>query len=376
MIYSLDLDITPNGVPQIVKLSQYDKTMPTLAIKLYNGSQVFTIPTGCTAYIEGTKADKTGFQYPCTVSGGVINATITEQMTAFAGRVPCEIVLRKSGERKGSANFFLDIEPSALSDDTVISDSDLPIIQQMPEYAQSCADDAELAHKWATFGSDSETPSATNNAKYWAEQAEAVTGVGDLMTTRSKLGAKNLLPYPYEAPTHEMAGIMWTVNVDGSITASGTATGRSYFAINTGKGILQLSFPKGSYIVSLEGIPARVFGRMGWYNSSNTYIESAIQNINVANTSRPLNVNDTQATYHSEFIIEIPATSAGTTFNFTVYPMIRLATDHDSTYQPYAMTNKELTEDMQAIECDKTTAGTYTLQCVVDSSGNKTYSWV
>jgi len=31
---------------------------------------------------------------------------------------------------------------------------------------------------------------------------------------------------------------------------------------------------------------------------------------------------------------------------------------------------------IEAIECDKTTAGTYTLKCTVDAQGNKTYAWV
>lgn len=149
------------------------------------------------------------------------------------------------------------------------------------------------------------------------------------------VGGKNLLPYPYVNMSKEMAGITWTVNSDGSISASGTATGRSYFQLYTGVGTPQLSFPKGSYIVSLEGIPAGVVCGMGWYNSSNTWVKSAISNINVANTSRPLNVNDTQAVYHADFTIDIPATSAGTTFNFTVYPMIRLASIQDSTFEPY-----------------------------------------
>lgn len=337
MIYSLDLDITPNGVPQIVKLSQYDKTMPTLAITLYNGSQVFTIPTGCTAYIEGTKADKTGFQYPCTVSGGVINATITEQMTAFAGRVPCEIVLRKSGERKGSANFFLDVEPSALSDDTVISDSDLPIIQQMPEYAQSCADDAELAHKWATFGSDSETPSATNNAKYWAEQAEAVTGVGDLMTTRSKLGAKNLLPNTAKTPSSAINGITFVVNADGSIRASGTASADTYFYTTQDK----FDITNGRYVVSgcpSGGSTTSYALIIGLYNGTtwagNPYETGNGYNLNIGTD---WNVNKAQVG-----IMIKSGTAISTPITF--YPMIRLATDHDSTYQPYAMTNRELTE--------------------------------
>lgn len=172
MVYALDLDITPSGVSQIVKLSQYDKTMPQLVINLYNGAQPFTIPTGCTAYIEGTKADKTGFQYTCVITNNAITADITEQMTAFAGRVACEVVLRKSGERKGSANFFLDIEPAALSDDTIVSDSDLPILQQIPETLAECENYANLAHQWATYESDSEEPSATNNSKYWAEKSQ------------------------------------------------------------------------------------------------------------------------------------------------------------------------------------------------------------
>lgn len=203
MVYSLDLDITPGGVPQIVKLSQYDKTMPQLAINLYNGSQSFTIPTGCTAYIEGTKADKTGFQYTCTISSNVISADITEQMTAFAGRVACEVVLRKSGERKGSANFFLDIEPAALSDDTIVSDSDLPILQQIPEILADCENYADLAHKWATFGNDSETPSSTNNALYWAQKSQEYA-VGALHW-------KNSIPFANIPTTGMTVGDMYNI---------------------------------------------------------------------------------------------------------------------------------------------------------------------
>lgn len=172
MVYSLDLDITPGGVPQIVKLSQYDKTIPEIQAVLWNGPSGYTIPTGATVWVAGTKPDKTGFEYQCTYSGSTVTIDITEQMTAVAGRVPVEVIVETATGRKGSANFFLDVEPAALADDTVISDTDIPIIQQIPEILAECEDYADLAHKWATFGNDSETPSSTNNALYWAQKSQ------------------------------------------------------------------------------------------------------------------------------------------------------------------------------------------------------------
>lgn len=172
MVYSFDLDMTPGGVPQIVRLSRYDKKIPELEFNLWNGASGYTIPTGATVFITGSKPDKTGFEYECTHTGSVVSVEVTEQMTTVAGRVVCELTVATSNGKKGSANFYLDVEPSALSDDTVISETDIPIIQHIPEIVAECEDYAETAHKWATFGNDSETPSSTNNALYWAQKAQ------------------------------------------------------------------------------------------------------------------------------------------------------------------------------------------------------------
>lgn len=172
MVYALDLNMTPGGVPQIVKLSQYDKSIPQIEAVLWDGNQGYNIPTEASVFIVGTKQDKTGFEYQCTYSGSTVTIDITEQMTAFAGRVPVEVIVETTTGRKGSANFFLDVEPAALADDTIISDTDIPIIQQIPEILVDCENYADLAHKWATFGNDSETPSSTNNALYWAQKSQ------------------------------------------------------------------------------------------------------------------------------------------------------------------------------------------------------------
>ena len=172
MVYSFDLNMTPGGIPQIIKLSQYDKTIPELQVTLWLDNSGYSIPSGASIYIAGTKPDKTGFEYQCTYSGSTVTIDITEQMTAVAGRVSVEVIVETETGRKGSANFFLDVEPAALADDTIISDTDIPIIQQIPEILADCEEYADLSHKWATFGNDSETPSSTNNALYWAQKSQ------------------------------------------------------------------------------------------------------------------------------------------------------------------------------------------------------------
>lgn len=179
MNYSIDLDITPGGVPKIVKLSQYDKTMPVIQATLWNGSEAFTIPAGATVEVAGTKPDNHGFNYSATYIGSTVSITVTEQMTVVAGRVPCEVIVRSNGGRKGSANFFLDIEAAALSDNTDISETELPLIES------AGYENVKLAEAWARGTKNGVPVPSTdetyeNNAKYYAEMA---AGYSDLPLT-------------------------------------------------------------------------------------------------------------------------------------------------------------------------------------------------
>ena len=124
-----NLNLIPNGVPVIVKASQYDKTARTIKFTIYDGDTLFTIPAGADVYIQGTKPDLTGYQYSCTVNGSVVSFDIEQQMTVCAGRHFAEIRITKDGEILGTANFEFFIERSALSDDTVISETDLPKLE-------------------------------------------------------------------------------------------------------------------------------------------------------------------------------------------------------------------------------------------------------
>ena len=238
MNYAIDLDVTHGGIPKIVKLSQYDKTIPNIVVTLWNGSTGFLMPANATCYVAGTKPDKTGFQYEVSNTNNVVTIPVTEQMTACAGRVPTEVFVQTSDGRKGSANFFLDVEPAALSEDTIISETDIPVIEELAELVDTFDEKiaeagqmAELSHKWATYGSDSETPSATNNAKYWANQA-AQTDIGELVKYDT---STDKTPYLFRQSTHsaeydKLVGLSVVKNqlVDSGTSSVTIPSGRKY----------------------------------------------------------------------------------------------------------------------------------------------------
>ncbi len=177
---AFDLNLIPGGVKPIVKASQYDAGSRTLAISLFNGVTAFTIPSGAQVLIQGTKKDGTGFQYECTFAGNVVTAEVAQQMTVFAGPVEVELQILSGGEVLGTGNFILQVEQAALADDTVISETDIPIIQRIPEYAAEAQGAAEEASLWNDNGGDSgqSTPGPTNNAYYWSLQAQQAAGGG------------------------------------------------------------------------------------------------------------------------------------------------------------------------------------------------------
>jgi len=169
---TINLNLIPGSPLPRINVSQYDNGSRTLQFNLYNGVSPYEIPSGASVSIVGTKADNTGFEYACTFDGSLVSVDITDQMTVFAGEVQSELQIRQSDEVLGTANFIINVESAALSDDTQISETDIPIIQRIPEILEEAEEYADTAHKWATFGADTETPSSTNNAKYWAEQSQ------------------------------------------------------------------------------------------------------------------------------------------------------------------------------------------------------------
>ena len=134
------LDIRPGGIMPVVHVSQYDNDAAALIFDLYDGGTPWNIPGGDSVLINGLKPDNYGFSYAASsVSGNTVICNLTTQMTAVAGAVVCELRVRNGAGTQvvGSANFILQVEEAALKDDTIISDTMIPLIEQAVEIASN-----------------------------------------------------------------------------------------------------------------------------------------------------------------------------------------------------------------------------------------------
>lgn len=170
-----NLDLVPNGKPLVVNVSQYDVNSRRLTFNLFNGGVAYAPETGTAAYIMGSKPDQTGFIYGMTVEGTKASVDIYQQMTAVAGNIPCEIRLAdQSGAVIGSANFTLAVEKAALDEDAVISETDIPVFENLAaQAAASAAEAATSAQTAAGFfpstGTAGQFLQKTANGNQWAD---------------------------------------------------------------------------------------------------------------------------------------------------------------------------------------------------------------
>lgn len=156
-----------------VYLNQYDRLEDALVFRIWHNNQRFTIPDGCSAKIQATKVDRTGFSYDCKIQDNEIIANVEDQMTVFDGVYPCEIRIYKDYYNEiGTINFYMDIEKSPLLDDTKISETELPaIIAEAQKQMEAAAASVTEAESFAHGGTGTREGEDTDNAKYWYELA-------------------------------------------------------------------------------------------------------------------------------------------------------------------------------------------------------------
>ena len=157
------------------------------------------------------------------------------------------------------------------------------------------------------------------------DNVRPISGRTEVVTQRT---GKNLLPYPYgDGASKTTNGITYTVNSDGSVTANGTATADNvFYLISSGTSALaNKGIASGAYI--LNGAPSTSA-------SSNYYIQ-----LQYNGTFVSAYASGTTFTYNASSsandMLRIYVKSGAVLNNVKFYPMLRLASDTDDTYEPY-----------------------------------------
>ena len=221
-----NLNVIPSGVRPVIHCSQYDNNLSAIRFKLYKDNTEFVIPTGAAVIINGYKPDNTGFSYAASaISGNMATIDMTQQMTAIAGDVLCELRVRTENQIIGTLNFVLRVEPAPLTDDTIISETDIPLIEQavdiaanLAEYIQITVDNAAAAKASAEAAAASATDAATSEASA-ASDAASVQELYD--SIEAAKAAANAAAENANAAAEDLTGFSATAN---TLEAGASAT--------------------------------------------------------------------------------------------------------------------------------------------------------
>ena len=177
------IDMVTGGIPVVIHVNQYDSDF-SLVFELYSSDGEFTLESGTTVTIRGTKTDGNGYSVDAAIDIPNKKVTVTgdQQMTACAGRNTFELTLSKNNKELNTANFILDVERAALDKDTIsnsvirelinVIDRTDEIIAAARQADAAQESIAQLTQRSETAANDAEgSATAAKEAKQAAEKA-------------------------------------------------------------------------------------------------------------------------------------------------------------------------------------------------------------
>ena len=178
--------MTPDTILPYLKLSQYDVGRE-ISFVMKDGSQEYTVPSGATVKLEGTKPSGLGFTITCTVDGSTATAVTTAGMTDEWGTVVAELVVRQGDNRIGSSNVRFDIERSPHPEGTTDGSAEqiIPALTLLLRQIEEDLDDAE-----ADIETMTQLKTATETAAGNAAASETAAGQSATAAAASKTAAE------------------------------------------------------------------------------------------------------------------------------------------------------------------------------------------
>lgn len=191
MSQNVNVNLVPGNYPKEFHVSQYDVGRQLIA-NIVDSTGAYSIPSGATVTLVGTKPSGFGFTLSGSVgSGGVVTFSTTATVTAEYGRIPCEIRIESGNTVLGTANCMLIVEMSPHPEGTTDGDGEVIVnqITLLLEQITQQADRAEASEE-AAANSAAEAEQSANDAAESAADARASAEEADRALDIIERGSK------------------------------------------------------------------------------------------------------------------------------------------------------------------------------------------
>lgn len=246
---TLNLNLISSGVPPVIHVSQYDNQINALTFKIYNGNAPFTIPSNAAVLINGVKPDKNVFSFAAaSYSGNTVICNCEQQMTALSGIVVCELRIRTASEIIGTCNFVLQVEEAPLHDDSVISETMIPLIEQAVDIAANLAEYIQQtldASRDAVDAAEAAALSASEASVYNSNVEQMYDSLEDVKTAANTAAQA----------ANTAAATLNNLSATATTLAPGASATASY---NSSTGVITFGIPRGA--TGESGIQTQISG--------------------------------------------------------------------------------------------------------------------
>ena len=185
ILHRTNVDFVGRNVPDVIRVVQYDRSLPVLEVALNMAGVAYPLPTGAACNIRIRKPDDTVIYNPalgCDSTRTVVYFDVTNQMTTVAGDMPGIIEVAVSGNVAGTSPFTLRVEKNPVENDSVISDDEVITLVAIGSEVRASKDQAVAS---ATTASQAAT---TATAKATAAAGSATTASNAASTATTKAG--------------------------------------------------------------------------------------------------------------------------------------------------------------------------------------------
>ena len=249
VIKPITLEVSKPNVFQAIAAKQGDSNSRFLKATIVNEGVMIPVLSTSTVVINAKRNDgQSNSFFGETNEDGTATVPVHSWMLELVGYVNCDVsIIDTQGRKLTTTSFTLLVEEASNNGSDMSETEQYDFITEVASMVSKKADIDVVANAIKNTASGS------------------VVSLTDISPTehilRVKARSKNLIPYPYvDTPktgnTVENAGITYTDNGDGTITADGTATGNADFLLSNSvavkKGMSISGSPDGSTTSTFE----------------------------------------------------------------------------------------------------------------------------